>query len=1071
MNRFGMRARAIATTMSAILAAAFMTTVAVTATTTQAAGAATTAESPTAPHPGGLAKTAPATAGQRPAARSAATTSPDGLPGGEYTHTPAPNSDPAGDLTAGAGPVMHNAVMYLDFWLPSGHFETDAAGDTRYENIMSQFINDMSGTEFYGLMSQYSDSNGAIQNNISVGGTAVSTNALPHAGTAADPLTFNDILNEAHRAATAHSWTEDDNHMVIVFTASGVQSCKGSACTPGGYCAYHNYGTASGASNPTVFAFMPQGDSLGDCSMGGSFPNTQAEDIEISALSHEIFEAVTDPHLNGTWTDTNGGSGEIGDKCAYNPAPRNDNGADLYLNGHPYTVQQEWSNAVHTCAIDLRNNNVVPPSVNFTKSVDAAEPNVGDSIHYTIGLNNTSNTGAATNLSVTDTVPAGYQITNVNAPNGSPSSSSTSATVTYDTLPVHQARSITITATVPNQPEQSSTNCANLALQDLLTNDRPGQQTSPCAQTTPLDQQITVSKRSLTATEGAPFSGTVASFTDPDPNGTASEYLATITWGDGSSSAGTVIGVDGGPFVVTGTHTYSEEGSYPASVFVHDVDNNYVKGTVLDDVTVADAALTAGAAMTVNAVEGSSFSGVVGTFTDGNASAPLSDYSGTIDWGDGTTSAASFSGAGPVRVSGTHTFEEEGSYAISVQVDDDGGSTVVLNGTVNTADAALTAGASQSLTAVEGAPFSGTVGGFTDADPHGAVADYTATVDWGDGHTSSAGVSGTGPFTLFGTHVYEEEGTYVVHVFVADVGGSTTVITDSMNVSDAPLTGTGINRTTINPVTGTVATFTDADPFGTASDYSATIDWGDGTPVTAGTIGVSGSTFTVNGTHTYPASGPFVFTVQVSICDVGGACTHATSTLKITYETGLAFGATGVMTSLLGASVLAPTPSTGAVVTSLPKSVNAGCKLSVRLGVIALGALCARVDTTTTPSASTATASVGATTIKVGPLTVPLIALGAIHVTSRSVCGSATGTTAITAIKIGGITYQVPAAPNSVIAVGPVKLIVNEQIRTVGPGGDGQLTVNGVHLIVSNTLGTSLNLVLASATSDIHNCP
>jgi uncharacterized repeat protein (TIGR01451 family) len=1060
--------RVIATTISLVLTLAFATSV----ETPAHASSPSTAQAPAVPRPGGSFKTAPAVHAQQAARRAAAGPATDGPGGGFYTHTPAPNSDPAGDLTAGAGPVMHNAVMYLDFWLPSGHFDTDAAGDTAYENKMSQFINDMSGTEFFGLMSQYSDSNGAIQNNISVGGTTVSTNALPHAGTTADPLTFQNIVDEAHRANVAHGWTEDDNHMTIVFTGSGIQSCKGSACTPGGYCAYHNYATATGASNPTVFAFMPQGDSLGDCSMGGPFPNKQSQDIEISAMSHEIFEAVTDPHLNGTWTDTNGGSGEIGDKCAYNPAPRNDAGADMYLNGRPYAVQQEWSNAVHTCAMDLRNNNVVPPSVSFAKSVDNAAPNVGDSVNYTLALNNSSDTGAATNLTVSDTVPAGYQVTNVSAPNAdSATTTSNSATVKYDTLAVHQPRTITITATVPNQPEQPATNCAQLALQDLLTNDRPGQQSNPCAQTTPLDQQITVSNRTLHATEGAAFSGTVASFTDPDPNGTAGEYVASVDWGDGHATSAAVTGVTGGPFTVSGTHIYADEGPYTATVNVHDTDNSYVKGTVFDSVTVADAALTAGAPTTLAAVEGAAFSGVVGTFADADASAPTSDYSGFVDWGDGSSSNATFAGSGPVRVSGTHTYEEEGSYPITVQVADDGGSAVTLTGTVDTADAALSPGPSLALSAVEGATFSASVGTFTDADPHGAATDYTATIDWGDGHTTPAGISGTGPFTLLGTHVYEEEGNYQVKAFVADEGGATTSVSDTMHVADAPLTGIGITRTTVNPVTGPVAMFTDADPFGTASDYSATINWGDGSPVTGATISTSGSTFVVNGTHTYAGSGPFVFTVQVSICDVGGACTHATSTLKITYETGLAFGASGSLTALLGTATLKPTPTTGAVVTSLPKSVNAGCKLSVRLGLIALGALCARVDTTTTPSASTAIASVGGATVKLGPVTIPVIAIGAVQVTSRSVCGSATGSTAITALKIGGVTYQIPTKPNSVISVGPIKLIVNEQLRTVGPGGDGQLTVNGVHLIVTKTAGVALNLILASATSDIHNCP
>ena len=1054
--------RAIATATTLALTLAFAAAV-------QAPAQASTA--PAVPRPGGIDKTASAVHAQQ-VARHATVRAATGDSGGAlYTHTPAPNSDPAGDLTAGSGPVMHNAVMYLDFWLPSGHFDTNAAGDTAYENRMAQFINDMSGTEFYGLMHQYSDSNGAIENNISVGGTAVSTNALPNDGSAAHPLTFQNIVDEAHRANTAHGWTEDDNHMTIVFTAANIQSCKGTACTPGGYCAYHNYATATGASKPTVFAYMPQGDSLGDCSMGGSFPNGAAQDIEISALSHEIFEAVTDPHLNGTWTDTNGGSGEIGDKCAYNPSPRNDNGADLYLQGHPYVVQQEWSNAVHTCAIDLHNNNVAPPNVSFAKSVDTAQPNVGDSIHYTLALNNSADTGAATNLTVTDTVPAGYQITNVSAPSRTSSSFSTStATISYDTLAVHQSRTITITATVPNQPEQSATNCGQLALQNLLTNGLPGQQSNPCAQTTPLDQQITVSNRSLTATEGAAFSGTVASFTDPDPNGTAGEYVASINWGDGHTSSGTVIGGTGGPFAVTGTHTYTEEGSYTATVSVNDTDNNYVKGTVQDSVSVADAALTAGAPKTVGSVEGAAFSGVVGTFTDGFSGAPLSDYSGTIDWGDGTTSPATFSGSGPVSVSGTHTYEEEGTYALTVQVADDGGSTATLTATMNTADAALSAGPSQARNAVEGAAFSGSVATFTDADPHGTVTDYTATIDWGDGTTSAGGISGSGPFTVLGTHVYEEEGTYSVNVYIADAGGSTTSVSDTMSVADAALHGVGITRTTINPVTGPIAQFTDDDPFGTASDYSAVINWGDGSPTTAGTISQSGSTFIVNGTHTYPGSGPFQFTVTVSICDVGGACTSATSTLKITYETGLAYGAAGTLQALFK-TTLKPTPTTGPIVTSLPKTVNPGCRFSVRLGLSALGALCARVDTTTTPSASTATASVGGATIKLGPVTIPIISIGAITATSRSVCGSAVGGTTITALKIGGVTFQVPTKPNSVIAVGPIKVIVNEQIRTTGPGGDGQLTVNGVHVIIAKTAGISLNLILASATSDIHNCP
>src|SRR5262249_42243356 len=60
---------------------------------------------------------------------------------------------------------------------------------------------------------------------------------------------------------------------------------------------------------------------------------------------------------------------------------------------------------------------------------------------------------------------------------------------------------------------------------------------------------LTVTAAPLSATgvnisvmAGAPFSGAVATFTNADPFGSAASYTATITWGDGSTSAGTITG-------------------------------------------------------------------------------------------------------------------------------------------------------------------------------------------------------------------------------------------------------------------------------------------------------------------------------------------------------------------------------------------------------------------------------------------------------------------------------------------------------------------------------------------------
>jgi hypothetical protein len=69
----------------------------------------------------------------------------------------------------------------------------------------------------------------------------------------------------------------------------------------------------------------------------------------------------------------------------------------------------------------------------------------------------------------------------------------------------------------------------------------------------------------FSATAGAPFSGTVATFTTADRIDSAAAFTAVITWGDGSTSAGVVTGSNGS-FTVSGSHTYAAAGSYAVCV-------------------------------------------------------------------------------------------------------------------------------------------------------------------------------------------------------------------------------------------------------------------------------------------------------------------------------------------------------------------------------------------------------------------------------------------------------------------------------------------------------------------------
>jgi uncharacterized repeat protein (TIGR01451 family) len=460
---------------------------------------------------------------------------------GSYTHTPAVNSSQ--NLPPKSGSIMPTTTIYYDFWLGTGgaSFEGTAAGDTSFENLLTRFAQDLGGTAYHNIVTQYYGNNGGsttyISNTVTFGGSWVdTTNAYPHAGTQADPLTDGDVTAEAARAVAANGWTEDLSHIVAVFTGNNIEECdgdptnSGTNCTfkgPNPFCAYHNH--FSDNSNDAIYAYMSDDAfghlKAGDCLANSPYPNGDSTaDSEINTFSHELTEAETDPHPNDTWTGSNG---EIGDACNFNFAPQNDLGADVYLNGHPYEVQQEWSNAASTCAIDLPTNgfcagavsNVCAPVTAYTKSVDNAAPQVESTITYTLTLNNASDTGAETNLTVTDPLPAGYTVSAYSAPGSTTSSTtSTSVTVQYDTLPVHQQRTITIYAVVPVQAGTTATNCGSLSGSDLIGTALAGQTTNPCATTTPVKIPTTLTYNGATSGDYHDAATLSATLTDAASN-------------------------------------------------------------------------------------------------------------------------------------------------------------------------------------------------------------------------------------------------------------------------------------------------------------------------------------------------------------------------------------------------------------------------------------------------------------------------------------------------------------------------------------------------------------------------
>lgn len=302
-------------------------------------------------------------------------------------------------------------------------------------------------------------------------------------------------------------------------------------------------------------------------------------------------------------------------------------------------------------------------------------------------------------------------------------------------------------------------------------------------------------------------------------------------------------------------------------------------------------------ATTINAVEGQTFTAEVATFTDPDASDPndsAANDTAKIDWGDGsgtTVGSITSTGNGHYTVSGTHTYADEGAYTVNVSISDpdDPGGPAMASSSATVADAALAGANGAAISGTEGQAISNaTVATFTDANPGATTADFTSgggsvTVDWGDSTTSAGTVTQTGPgaFAVSGSHTYVDEGSYTIKVSVVDDGGSTTSASDTAAVADAALAATGVPAfVSTNPVSQTLATFTDANPLATTADFtsgggSVTINWGDST-TSAGTLTQTGpGAFSVSGSHTYAALGPY--TITINIVDDGGSTATATT--------------------------------------------------------------------------------------------------------------------------------------------------------------------------------------------------
>jgi hypothetical protein len=120
----------------------------------------------------------------------------------------------------------------------------------------------------------------------------------------------------------------------------------------------------------------------------------------------------------------------------------------------------------------------------------------------------------------------------------------------------------------------------------------------------------------------------VANFTDTDtatnPTDAASGFSATINWGDGTTTTGTVTGSNGS-FAVARGHTYGDEGSDPLSVTVTRTEDNATL-PLSGNVAVAENDHLSGTGTTLT--ENILFNNVtLASFTDTDLVTPAADLS------------------------------------------------------------------------------------------------------------------------------------------------------------------------------------------------------------------------------------------------------------------------------------------------------------------------------------------------------------------------------------------------------------------------------------------------------------
>jgi hypothetical protein len=236
----------------------------------------------------------------------------------------APPAPQAANVTYHGGPVLGAVEVVTIFW---GAAWAEAAQATLAQNL-NAFFDAILQSSLMDVMAEYGTPSQPIGH-----GSRVATVTLSDSEPGSPQPGGGRSVSDEQIQTALQGWVADStvpaataNTLYFVYLPPGVVSTLGGDASCTTYCGYHNHVGA------TLFYAVEPYVTCAGCSSGAIL------DTQTKISSHELFEAITDPALNGWYDDTSGE--EIGDIC---------NTDTRTLDG--YTVQSEWSQAQGACAI------------------------------------------------------------------------------------------------------------------------------------------------------------------------------------------------------------------------------------------------------------------------------------------------------------------------------------------------------------------------------------------------------------------------------------------------------------------------------------------------------------------------------------------------------------------------------------------------------------------------------------------------------------------------------------------------------------------------------------------------